>query len=96
MSDLGEAGYLQAGDRLTFPRPRLDEMHHATVLENGAVEVDGHPASNSLSNAARVATGGASVDGWTAWTVDRLNDELLSDTRARFLTEVQNAEAATD
>ena len=42
--------------------------YYATVVEGGALDVDGHP-EDTPSGAAKRATGG-SHNGWTAWSVD--------------------------
>jgi len=39
---------------------------------------------DSPSGAASKAAGVRAVDGWTAWTVKRLNGKLLDDLRAQY------------
>lgn len=66
VADLLEAGLVAVGSRLIMTHGGRE--HYATVVEGGALDVDGH-REDTPSGAARRVTGG-SHNGWTAWSVD--------------------------
>ena len=68
--DLLERGLLTAGDRLTFSRPLLGELHRATVTADGRVQLDDGQAFATPSKAAAAAADVRAMDGWRVWTVD--------------------------
>ncbi|MGC7103103.1 CBS domain-containing protein [Amycolatopsis lurida] len=91
VSDLLDAGLIQAGTKLRFKRNRIGVAYDATVTDKGRIrlEPDGEEF-RSPSRAAMVAAGMRAVDGWRAWQVveqDRLLDavrqELLDQTISR-------------
>lgn len=65
VADLLEAGLVAVGSRLIMTHGGRE--HYATVVEGGALDVDGH-REDTPSGAARRVTGG-SHNGWTAWSV---------------------------
>lgn len=80
VSDLLEAGLVEAGAKLRFDRNRIGSSYHATVTEAGRIRVepDGEEF-RTPSRAAMVAAGMRAVDGWRAWLVvdqDRLLDAV--------------------
>nr|WP_166640612.1 hypothetical protein [Amycolatopsis sp. SID8362] len=85
VSDLLEAGLVQAGAKLRFSRKRIGATFEATVTDQGRIRLE--PAGEefrSPSRAAMVAAGMRAVDGWRAWVlVDE--DRLLDSVRQEFL-----------
>ncbi|ASO20608.1 putative transcriptional regulator [Actinoalloteichus hoggarensis] len=80
VSDLLQAGLIQAGTRLRFTRTRIGAVYDAIITDTGRIrlESDGEEF-RSPSRAAMVAAGMRAVDGWRAWTVvgqDRLLDAV--------------------
>lgn len=60
--------------------------HRAVVGAAGAILMEGHPASRSVSQAASLITGG-SVNGWKFWTVAGITSEGLDQIVAGKATE---------
>lgn len=88
VSDLLDAGLLQAGASLRFRRSRIGVTYDATVTEAGRIrlEPDGEEF-RSPSRAAMVAAGMPAVDGWHAWfVVDQ--DRMLDAVRQELLDQV--------
>ena len=73
-------GALTVDERLTLTHEGL--THHATVLEDGRVELQDGTIFPALSPAARAITG-RTTNGWSAWRVVRLG-ESMRQVRARF------------
>jgi len=92
LGDLLEAGFLQAGDALTWDRPRLGQSYTATLKENGAIELSNGESYASPSKAATVAAGLQSYDGWLAWKVERLDGALLKTVRQQFVEQAKAKE----
>jgi CBS domain-containing protein len=88
--DLVQAGLLEDGESLTFTRPRSGERFEARVTSDGRIRFPDGQAFLTPSSAARSATGGTAIDGWTAWTVTRLG-ELLDGVRQRYLDQVASS-----
>ncbi|MFE7193758.1 CBS domain-containing protein [Kitasatospora sp. NPDC057541] len=86
VGDLVAAGYIEVGAKLTFERPRKDETHHATVVEEGKVRLSDGQLFRSPSTAAIAAVGRGSFDGWTAWVLD--DGRTLDAVRQDFLDEM--------
>ena len=78
LNDLIEAELLEIGDELVWYRQVSDETFHATLTDNGHIELpDGH-VYDSPSLAAQRASGLSAVPGWDAWRVPaRENKDLL-------------------
>ncbi|WP_460437649.1 restriction system modified-DNA reader domain-containing protein [Amycolatopsis stemonae] len=96
VSDLLEAGLIQAGAGLRFNRNRIGVTYHATVTDKGRIrlEPDGEEF-RSPSRAAMVAAGMRAVDGWRAWVVVD-QDRLLDSVRQELLDRaISTAAAAT-
>lgn len=74
--DLMEADLLFPGDELRWDRPRLGFTYHATVNENGSIQLADGRAFTSPSRAAMEAANVPAYDGWYAWTVLRVNKTL--------------------
>ncbi|WP_244211052.1 hypothetical protein [Amycolatopsis kentuckyensis] len=85
VSDLLEAGLLEAGAKLRFKRKRIGATFDATVTATGRIrlEPDGEEF-RSPSRAAMVAAGMRAVDGWRAWVVVA-EKRLLDSVRQEFL-----------
>ncbi|MEU0530855.1 CBS domain-containing protein [Amycolatopsis tolypomycina] len=85
VSDLLEAGLLEAGTKLRFERKRIGDTFDATVTTAGRIrlEPDGEEF-RSPSRAAMVAAGMRAVDGWRAWVVVD-QQRLLDSVRQEFL-----------
>jgi CBS domain-containing protein len=85
VSDLVNAGLLNAGTQLTFRRKRSGQAHLAQVTADGRIELSDGQRFKSPSAAAAAATGRGPYDGWTAWA---LNDGTLLDVlRQKLLDE---------
>lgn len=88
VSDLLEAGLVEAGAKLRFDRNRIGSTHRATVTDKGLIRLDPHGEEfRSPSRAAVVAAGMRAVDGWRAWKLveqnrllDAVRQELLDET----------------
>ncbi|MFL6126111.1 CBS domain-containing protein [Actinophytocola sp.] len=97
VSDLLEAGLIEAGAKLRFKRNRIGKTYYATVTDKGRIrlEPDGEEF-RSPSRAAIVAAGMRAVDGWRAWlVVDQ--DRLLDAVRQEFLDQaISTATAAAN
>lgn len=77
IGDLLKAGLLQAGDGLTFHRPRLNETYTATVTARGLIALPDGSEYQAPSRAAAEVAGLSAIDGWSAWNVDRLSRSLF-------------------
>ncbi|MFE3173672.1 CBS domain-containing protein [Amycolatopsis sp. NPDC059090] len=95
VSDLLDAGLLQAGDTLRFARTRIGVAYDATVTDEGRIRLrsDGEEF-RSPSRAAMVAAGMRAVDGWRAWQVVE-QDRLLDSLRQEFLDRALRDTAST-
>lgn len=93
MADLLAAGLLITGEALEFPRPRRNELFHATVLGDGGIQTEDGQVWPSPSRAAMSAANVPSYDGWHAWRVPRLAGIKLDQLRQRLISEavVRNA-----
>lgn len=92
VSDLLEAGLIEAGAKLRFNRARIGATYTATVTGKGRIrlEPDGEEF-RSPSRAAMVAAGMRAVDGWRAWWVvdqDRLLDNVRQELLDRAISRV--------
>jgi CBS domain-containing protein len=83
LTDLLDAGLLEAGERLAFVRPRIGEKHEATVTSRGAIRLADGEEFRSPSKAAMVAVGYGTFDGWEAWQVE--NGKYLLELRRELL-----------
>lgn len=92
LSDLLEYGLLQPGDTLTWERPRVGDVHRATVTDNGAIQLASGEAYSSPSRAAVEAANVPAYDGWLAWRCDR-TEQRLDDMRRELVTRLQSSEA---
>ncbi|MGK2957330.1 MAG: hypothetical protein ACSLFB_02760, partial [Acidimicrobiales bacterium] len=81
MADLLDKGLLITGEALEFPRPRRNELFHATVLDDGSIKTDDGEVWPSPSRAAMSAANVPSYDGWHAWRVPRLGGIKLDQLR---------------
>ena len=82
ISDLLDAGLLEAGQELIWTRPQLGQTYRAVVQENGTISLDDHRNFSSPSKAACEAAGIPAYDGWHAWTVGEVS---LNDLRAQLV-----------
>lgn len=90
LTDLLDAGLLDAGDGLTWERPRLGATYSATVTDTGALLLPDGRTFSSPSRAAMDAADVPAYDGWNAWcTKDGLR---LAELRTRLI-EASAAEA---
>jgi hypothetical protein len=95
LSDLLEYELLLPGDELYWDRPQLGNRYEATVTETGAIRLSDGRVFSSPSRAGMEAAGIASLDGWLAWRVTRLDGALLNELRHE-LAESVNAKSETD
>ncbi|GGO25671.1 hypothetical protein GCM10010116_51510 [Microbispora rosea subsp. aerata] len=77
-------GLLRAGERLEWRRPRLGQVHFATVLAGGCLRLDTGEIFEKPSPACK-AISGQETDGWAAWrrvsdgkSLKTLREHLLS------------------
>lgn len=96
VSDLLDAGLIQAGTKLRFRRKRIGKTYDATVTDKGRIrlEPDGEEF-RSPSRAAAVAAGMRAVDGWRAWMVvdqDRLLDAVRQELLDSAISRGTNAD----
>ncbi len=95
LTDLLEYELLAPGDELYWDRPQLGNRYEASVTETGAIRLSDGRVFSSPSRAGMEAAGIASLDGWFAWRVARLDGALLNDLRHRLAASV-NADGAND
>ncbi len=81
VSDLLEAGLVEAGDGLVWERPRLGKTYRAVILENGSIQLEDDRTFSSPSRAAMEAADIPACDGWYAWKLPRLDGQSLHDRR---------------
>jgi hypothetical protein len=96
MTDLLDAGLLQPGDDLVFPRPRLGQTFHATLRANGTIELPDGTICTSPSLAAMKAANLVSYDGWHGWRVPRLDGVKLDELRQNLVASELASGANTD
>jgi hypothetical protein len=85
ISDLLDEGLLRPGEELIWERRNLGERHTAVVTPEGGVRLPDGRVFPSPSGAGTAVAGGASIDGWNAWRVERLDGALLKDLRMQLL-----------
>lgn len=83
ITDLLDAGLLQAGDSLTWDRPRVGTTYAATITDAGAIMLPDGRVFSSPSRAAMEAADVPAYDGWYAWRTE--DDERLVDLRDQLL-----------
>lgn len=71
ISDLIEAGFVEAGDKLVWERPRRGETHEAMITSDAEIKIADGRTFSSPSGAARAAADIPAYNGWNAWTVER-------------------------
>lgn len=84
LADLVDAALLMPGDSLIWDRPRVGQLHKASITENGSIALSDGRVFSSPSRAAYEVTERGSFDGWYAWRVERLDNCLLKDVREQF------------
>ena len=95
VSDLLDAGLLQAGAKLRFKRKRIRKTYEATITDKGRIRLE--PSGEEFrtpSRAAATAAGMRAVDGWRAWVVldqDRLLDAVRQELLDREISRVAAA-----
>jgi hypothetical protein len=94
VADLINAGLLEPGVRLEFPRPRRNEMFCSTVLADGSIQTEDGQVWGSPSRAAMHAANIPSYDGWHAWRVPSLGGITLDRLRQQLITEVAEPASA--
>jgi hypothetical protein len=67
VSDLLEAGLLEAGERFIWDRPRVGHTYTAEVLPNGLIRLADGRECATPSRAAMDAAKIPAYDGWLAW-----------------------------
>ncbi|GAB1515135.1 hypothetical protein JCM33774_71780 [Actinophytocola sp. KF-1] len=97
VSDLLDAGLVQAGTKLRFRRKRIRKTYEATITDNGRIRLEpGGEEFRTPSRAAAMAAGMRAVDGWRAWVVID-QDRLLDAVRQELLDrEISSVTAAAD
>jgi CBS domain-containing protein len=92
VSDLLDAGLVQAGAKLRFKRKRIRKTYEATVTDRGRIRLEpGGEEFRTPSRAAAVAAGMRAVDGWRAWVVidqERLLDAVRQELLDRQISRV--------
>lgn len=83
ISDLLDAGLLDAETRLTWERPRLGKTYTATITDTGAIRLDDGRSFSSPSRAAMEAADIPAYDGWYAWRTEQ--GHLLLDLREELM-----------
>ena len=71
VSDLLDAGFVQAGDKLVWERPKLGDSYEATITEDAEIALPDGRTFSSPSGAAKAAADIPAYNGWNAWTVVR-------------------------
>lgn len=95
VGDLLNAGLLEAGDALSWTRPRIGRTYSARVLENGQIQLDdGERVYASPSRAAMEAAGIVAYDGWHAWRTS--DGKLLAELREQLLASNAPADEVTE
>lgn len=84
ISDLLAEGLLIPGDVIEWHRKKSGQRLIGSIEPNGKIKLEDGRVFDSPSGAACKAAGIRAVDGWTAWSVKRLNGKLLDDLRAKF------------
>jgi hypothetical protein len=92
LSDLLHAGLISSGEPLEWTRPQLGETYHATITEDGGVELPDGRRYASPSTAGTNAAGVPSLNGWISWRVPRLNNKTLDELRASYLASSADAD----
>lgn len=97
VSDLLDAGLIQAGAKLRFRRKRIRKTYEATVTDKGRIRLEpGGEEFRTPSRAAAVAATMRAVDGWRAWVVID-QERLLDAVRQELLDrEISSVAAAAD
>ncbi|MFE1797771.1 DUF4357 domain-containing protein [Streptomyces sp. NPDC059517] len=81
LSDLMQAGLLEAGTVLTFHQRRANRRGRAVVTAEGQLIVDGHSTPfPSPSKAAEAITGNV-INGWTLWHLPAPDGRTLDELR---------------
>jgi hypothetical protein len=86
VSDLIDAGLLQADEPVDFIRPRLGHHFTAVIRGDGTFELPDGTVYQSPSLAAIRAADVASYDGWHAWRVSRLGGTKLHELRVQYVS----------
>jgi hypothetical protein len=89
VADLIDAGLVEPGEELVFPRPRLGQEFRAVVLANGSIQTGDGAIHASPSLAAMRTADVPSYDGWHAWRVPRLNGVKLDVLRKRLVADAE-------
>ena len=95
LSDLLDAGLVNAGDELVWERPRAGGTHHGRVTENGAIELEDGRQFASPSRAGIEAAGVHALDGWHAWRVPARGNAKLDDLRRELATQLARSAATS-
>ncbi|MFC4534623.1 hypothetical protein [Sphaerisporangium dianthi] len=77
-----DQGLLAAGDKLVWNRPRIGEIHHATVLAGGSIQISTGEIFTKPSPACKKLIG-QETDGWSAWHRES-NNRSLKDLRSEL------------
>ncbi len=85
VTDLLDAGLIAPEEDLVFPRPRLGETYHCSVLANGTFELPDGTICTSPSQAAMKVADLISYDGWHGWRVPRLDGVKLDELRQQLV-----------
>lgn len=76
LRELIEAGLLAPNEKLQWVRPRKGDSFEAIVLESGEVQLPDGRKFSSSSAAAASAAGLSAANGWVAWRVPRLGENV--------------------
>lgn len=89
VSDLLDAGLLDADSPVTWTRPRIGALYSARVLPTGQIRLEDGRTFASPSRAAMEAADVPAYDGWHAWTIP--DGRTLSDLRSELITGLESA-----
>lgn len=93
VTDLLDAGLITPEEDLVFPRPRLGETYHCSVLANGTFELPDGTICTSPSQAAMKVADLISYDGWHGWRVPRLDGVKLDELRQQLVASETSEES---
>ena len=92
LGDLVEAGFLVAGQRLVWRRPKLGVEYRAQVGDAGTIKLEDGREFSSPSRAAIEAAQIPAYDGWYAWRSESPDGESLHDLRVKLTQAATNGD----
>lgn len=95
VSDLIDAGLLDAEEKVEFIRPRLNERYEASIAADGSFRLADGSIHQSPSLAAMRAADLVSYDGWHAWRVVRLGGTKLHELREKYVEDASQPDGGS-